>query len=292
MAIPYSETYAQALDDHLRIKHDGSWKYVEDVQVKHAGSWRDVKEVYVKHAGTWRMVHEGEHFLFNATIGSNSTSEWSLSSHISGLGYGGNKIKGVVTVNAVRSQVNLGNFSNDSKVYLRVNSNQRITGKGGDGGNRGGQNGQGGQRALYTRTPFILDNAGVIAGGGGGGAGGNNAQCTYQNTYYYGCMKGNQCSGTSQNFSTANGGGGGGGAGYPGGQGKHGGQNGQQWGGGGGGGNDGCGSNSGGQGGNLGAGGQNAGGSGGGGGTAIDGWSERYAQNGSGDGDIRGGKTN
>ena len=126
MGIPYSTTYAQALDKHLRVKQGGTWQYVEDVNVKHSGSWRDVKEVWIKQSGTWRLIHEGEHFLFNASINSNSTSEWSLASHISGLGYGGNKIKGAVIVNSVRSQVNLGNFSNDSKVYLRINSNKRI----------------------------------------------------------------------------------------------------------------------------------------------------------------------
>ena len=195
--------------------------------------------------------------------------------------------------NVVRNQLNLGNFSSDSKVYLRINMNNRITGNGGNGGSRGGNNGGNGQRAMYTRTKFILDNAGTIAGGGGGGAGGNNAQCTYTNTYYYGCMKGQQCPGTDTQYSEAKGGGGGGGAGYPAGNGGgDGAQNGQQWDGGGGGGNGGCGSNSGGGGGNLGQAGQNAGGTGGSAGVGIDGWSYRIAQAGNNDGDIRGAKIN
>ena len=39
------------------------------------------------------------------------------------------------------------------------------------------------------RTPFIMDNGGIIAGGGGGGGGGRNSNCVYQNTNYFSCMK-------------------------------------------------------------------------------------------------------
>ena len=172
MAVPYSNSIAQALDGHLRIKESNDWKYVEDVQVKDGGSWRDVKEVWVRHSGSWRLVHEGEHFLFDITLGSNSNTQWSLSSYISGQGYSGNKIKGAITVNNVQQRMNLNNFSSDSRVYLRINSNKRIVGKGGNGGTRGGQNGQNGQRALRSEgTRFIIDNGGIIAGGGGGGGG-------------------------------------------------------------------------------------------------------------------------
>lgn len=301
MAIPYNTTQSgtsirDALERHLRIKHNGTWEYAEDVNVKHSGAWRDVKEVWVKHAGSWRLVHDGEHFLFQATLSSNAQNEFNLGNWISSQGYSGNKIKGAVIVANVQQQVNLGNFSSDSRVYLRINTDKRITGRGGNGGAKGGNNGGSGQRGLYTRTNFILDNGGVIAGGGGGGAGGNNSNCVYQNTNYFSCQKGEQCSELVQNQSPAYGGGGGGGAGYPGGNGGgDGGNNGQQWGGGGGGGNDGCGSNSGGGGGDLGQNGQNApggGGSGGSAGTAIDGWSYRYSQSGSNDGDIRGAKNN
>ena len=298
MAIPYNTTVTgtsirDALDKHLRVKHSGSWQHVEDVNVKHSGAWRDVKEVWIKQGGSWRLVHEGEHFLFNVQINDAGTGDWSLANWITGQGYNGNKIKGAVIVNSVRQQLNLGNFSSDSKVYLRINVNSRITGKGGNGGTRGGQNGQNGQRALYTRTNFILDNAGTIAGGGGGGAGGNNAQCTYTNTYQYGCMKGQQCQGTDTQYSESRGGGGGGGAGYPGGSGAdYLGNGGQQWGGGGGGANEGCNAVSGGKGGDLGQNGDNASGTGGSSGTGIDGWSYRYGQSGNNDGDIRGPKIN
>ena len=289
----------------MRIKQGGGWQHAEDVQVKHSGSWRDTKEVWVKHSGSWRLVHEGEHFLFSVEVTTTLNGEFSLPLWISAVGgYSGNKIKGLLTIgsatnanitNVVRNQVNLGNFSSDSKVYLRINANCRITGRGGNGGTRGGQNGSGGQRGLYTRTPFIMDNGGVVAGGGGGGGGGNNSNCVYQNTNYFSCQKGQQCSELVQNQSPAYGGGGGGGAGYPGGTGYNGGQNGQNWSGGGGGGNGGCGSNSGGKGGDLGQSGQNApggGGNGAGSGTAIDGWSYRYSQSGNNDGDIRGATNN
>ena len=300
MAIPYNTTVTgtsirDALDRHLRIKHGGTWQHCEDVQIKHSGAWRDTKEVWVKSGGTWRLVHEGEHFLFQAELSGNAQNEFNLGTWISNQGYSGNKIKGAVIVNNLQQQVNLGNFSSDSKVYLRINANCRITGRGGNGGTQGGQNGSGGQRGLYTRTNFIMDNGGVVAGGGGGGGGGNNSNCVYQNTNYFSCQKGQQCSELVQNQSPAYGGGGGGGAGYPGGTGYNGGQNGQNWSGGGGGGNDGCGSNSGGKGGDLGQSGQNApggGGNGAGSGTAIDGWSYRYSQSGNNDGDIRGATNN
>ena len=185
MAVPYNTTVTgtsirDALGGHLRIKQGGTWQHAEDVQVKHSGSWRDTKEVWVKHSGSWRLVHEGEHFLFSVEITNTVNGEFSLPNWISSQGYGGNKIKGLVTIgsatnanvtNVVRNQLNLGNFSSDSKVYLRINMNNRITGNGGNGGSRGGNNGGNGQRAMYTRTKFILDNAGTIAGGGGGNLG-------------------------------------------------------------------------------------------------------------------------
>ena len=86
MAVPYSDSIAEALDGHLRIKHDGAWKYAEDVQVKDGGAWRDTKEVYVKSGGSWRLIHEGEHFLFNVELSSDSNTQWSLGSYILGLG--------------------------------------------------------------------------------------------------------------------------------------------------------------------------------------------------------------
>jgi len=293
MAVPYSDSIAQILDGHLRIKHSGGWKYAEDVQVKDGGSWRDVKEVYVRHSGSWRLVHEGDHFLFNVNIVGGNTP-WSLADYITNVGYTGNKIKGAITVNNVQRRMNLNNFSSDSKVYLRINSGKRIVGAGGNGGNRGGNNGGNGQRALRSEgTPFIIDNGGIIAGGGGGGGGGNNSNCVYQNTNYFGCQKGEQCSELVQNQSPAYGGGGGGGAGTPGGQGKNGGNNGQSFSGGGGGASDGCGSNTGGGGGDLGQNGQNAtGGNGGTKGTGVEGWNHKLSAENDGNGDIRGGTTN
>ena len=200
MSIPYSNAIAEVLDKHLRIKDGGSWKYVEDVRIKHSGTWEDVKEVYIRHDGSWHLVHEGEHFLFNHTLTSNAQNEFSLASWISSQGYSGNKIKGALTVNNLQQRVNLGNFSSDSRVYLRINSNKRISGKGGNGGQRGqnsASNGQNGQRALYTRTSFIINNGGIIAGGGGGGAGGRNGTITQTIQETNNCMKGSQCTNLS-----------------------------------------------------------------------------------------------
>ena len=220
MAIPYNTTNAgtsirNALR-HSSIKVSGNWQHIEDIRVKQSGTWRDTKEVYVRSGGSWRLVHEGEHFLFNAVLNSNSQSEFSLSSWISGQGYGGNKIKGAVTISGsvTRRQVNLGNFSSDSIIYLRLETNNRIQSRGGNGGNVG-NNGQSGQRALYTRTKFILDNGGIIAGGGGGGSGGNNSNYTYNVQQSYGCQKGSTCYRDTAVTDFIPGGGGGGGAGYP-----------------------------------------------------------------------------
>ena len=302
MSIPYSNAIAEVLDKHLRIKDGGSWKYVEDVRIKNGGTWADVKEVYIKSGGTWHLVHEGEHFLFNVTLNSSNQSDWSLSSYISGQGYGGNKIKGLVTVGGgiTRRQMNLGNFSSDSIIYLRIEGGNRIQSRGGNGGNVG-NNGANGQRALYTRTKFILDNGGIIAGGGGGGSGGNNSNYTYNVQQAYGCQKGSTCYRETPVTEFVPGGGGGGGAGYPNSNGGTGGDTGYN----GGAGNYNSGgsagpaaqngtSNVGGVGGNLG---QNGGDSPGGGtpgssGTAIDGWSYRVGQSGNNDGDIRGPKVN
>ena len=308
MAIPYNTTNAgtnvrEALG-HSSIKVGGGWNHLEDIQVKVSGSWRDTKEVWVKSGGTWRLVHEGEHFLFKHDLNTNSSGNFDLAGWVSNF-YGGNKVKGLLTVtsNKNRQQVNLGNFSSDSLIYLRLESGARIQGHGGNGGNAtgagvgSGPNGQNGQRALYTRTAFILDNGGMIAGGGGGGDGGNNTYHQYNQEQSYPCQKGETCYTTNQNQDFKAGGGGGGGAGYPGGNGglggsnNYNGQNGNQNNGGSGG--DyvgGSASHAGGDGGGIGNNGQNAtgGGSPGQAGVSIDGWNLKINSLGSGNGDIRG----
>ena len=309
MAIPYNTTNAgtsvrNALR-HSSIRTSSGYQHIEDIQVKHSGAWRDTKEVWVKSGGAWRLVHEGEHFLFKRDLTSNIQAEFNLAGWITGQGYNGTKIKGLLTVkqNVQHQQVTLGNFSSDSIVYLRLESGARIQGRGGNGGNAtgagvgSGPNGQNGQRALYTRTPFIIDNGGMIAGGGGGGDGGNNTYHQYNQEQSYPCQKGETCYTTNQNQDFKAGGGGGGGAGYPGGSGGNGGsnnyngQNGNQNNGGQGG--DyvgGSSSHSGGNGGGIGNNGQNAtgGGSPGQAGVSIDGWNLKINSLGSGDGDIRG----
>ena len=164
MAVPYNSTIASYLDGHTHVKKDGTWQIAEDIQVKHSGAWRDTKAVYVKSGGSWRTVHDGEHFLFSYVQSGNDASEFNLASYISGLGYGGNLIKGCVQINAKRQRVNLGSFSSASKVYLGVATYGSIKGRGGNGGNRGGQNGSGGQTSVYSGgTPFILNNAGAVS---------------------------------------------------------------------------------------------------------------------------------
>ena len=295
MALPYrdyttvgSNVLVENYLQHSKIKVAGAWKAFEDVHVKHAGSWRDVKEVHVKHGGSWRLVHEGEHFHFKHDLSRDSTGDFNLATWVSNF-YSGNKVKGLLTVgdsttqnvSYKRRQVNLGNFSSDSIIYLRLNLNCRISAAGGNGGNVGG-NGQNGQRALYSRTPFVIDNAGSIWGGGGGGAGGNDSNYTYPVQQSFSCQKGETCQETNNVTEFVPGGGGGGGAGYPAGSGGSGGSNaynganGQTDAGGGGGGaaQNGT-SNVGGKGGNPGENGENTpgGGTEGSAGTAIDGWS-------------------
>ena len=320
MAIPYNETNAgtsvrDALG-HSSIKVGNTWTHLEKIHVKHNNAWQETKEVYVKQGGSWRLVHEGEHFLFNVSLsGNDNSSDWSLANYISNQGYTGNKIKGLVTItqNSRRRQVNLGSFSSDSLIYLRLELNARIQARGGDGGNAtgagsgSGPNGSNGQRALYTRTNFILDNASIIAGGGGGGGGGVNSYYQYIVQQSFPCRKGDTCyqDQTVQEFIY--GGGGGGGAGYPnssGGSGGsssgNGGNGGYNSGGGGGSAANnpqpGVTSHGGGDGGNLGQNGQNgtSGGNAGSSGTAINGWSYRAGQSGNGynQTNIRGPKNN
>ena len=304
MAIPYTTAEADELGTHVHRKDGNTWRYVEDVY-KHVGAdgWKDVKEVWYKSGGTWRLVHEGEHFLFKTTLSTNAENQWSLSTYITGQGYTGNKIKGVVVVNNAQQRVNLNNYQNGSRILLVVNSGKKISGRGGNGGNASGGNGQNGQRALYSGgTPFKLNNAGVIAGGGGGGGAGNHGQCSYQTTQYVSCMKGQQCAQQQTQYSQSGGGGGGGGAGFPGGSGGTcpntnpqggNGSGGSQTAGGGPGSAGGCGgATGGGKGGNLGQDGQNSGGNGGTKGWGIQGVNHKYGTYGSGDGDIRGGTTN
>ena len=165
MAIPYNTTNAgtnvrEALR-HSSIRSGGSYKHIEDIQVKHAGAWRDTKEVWVKSGGTWRLVHEGEHFLFKHDLNTNSSGNFDLAGWVSNF-YSGNKVKGLLTVtsNKNRQQVNLGNFSSDSLIYLRLESGARIQGHGGNGGNAtgagvgSGPNGQNGQRALHQNCIY------------------------------------------------------------------------------------------------------------------------------------------
>ena len=108
MAIPYNTTQSgtsirDALERHLRIKHNGTWEYAEDVNVKHSGAWRDVKEVWVKHAGSWRLVHDGEHFLFQATLSSNAQNEFNLGNW--------SLVRDIVVIK-LRVQLSLLSFSN------------------------------------------------------------------------------------------------------------------------------------------------------------------------------------
>ena len=125
MAIPYNTTnqgtsVRNALG-HSSVRDGHTWRHVEDIHIKDGTNWRETKEVYVRSGGSWRLVHEGEHFLFNVSLsGNDNSSDWSLSNYISNQGYSGNKIKGS---NSRSRQVNMGNFSNDSLVYVRLENN-------------------------------------------------------------------------------------------------------------------------------------------------------------------------
>ena len=279
MALPYNDEEARVLDEHLELKIGGNWRNLENVYVKSGGQWRTSKQVYIKQGGSWRTIHNSDVFRFKVTLNGNTNSTFNLSSWLSGQGWNGSQtIKGVVETNRYQggnTAMNLGNIN--GRVYLKINSGQRIQGRGGNGGNRGGSNGGGGSTGLYTRTSVAIRNDGLLAGGGGGGGGGNNGTCNATANYQSGCMKGSQCTGSYQYSYGVNGGGGGGGAGLPGGSGSGGGGNGNADGGGGGGGSSGCGSNGGGSGGGIGQNGQNSSCSGGTRGAYIDGASYVYS---------------
>jgi len=267
MALPYDAGIANYLSPtyHSRIKHSGTWRWVDQLSVRHSGSWRTVKQAYVKSGGSWRKFHDAENvFTFYVTLSGTRTSTFNLNTWLTTSGYqspslgrtynNGDRIRGVIHVTGKQGGdpgINIGNFGGESRVYIKVNSNCRIAGRGGNGGNIG-SGGQSAGTALYTRTGVFIENNGQLWGGGGGGRGGNNGQCV--GTYYYNYNCGKNCyrQGTGYNYNPASGGGGGGGAGIPAGAGRQRGNNGSYNSGGNGGSGNGCGSNSGGKGGNPG----------------------------------------
>ena len=293
MALPYDAGIANYLSPtlHSRIKSGGTWRWVDQLSVKSGGSWRTVKQAYVKSGGSWRKFHDAENvFTFYVTLSGTRTSTFNLSNWLNNSGYvspslgrtynNGDRIRGVIHVTGKQGGdpgINIGNFGSDSRIYIKVNSNCRIAGRGGNGGNIG-SGGQSAGTALYTRTGVYVENNGQMWGGGGGGRGGNNGQCV--GTYYYNYNCGKNCyrQGTGYNYNPASGGGGGGGAGIPAGAGRQRGNNGSYNSGGNGGSGNGCGSNAGGKGGNPG---QNASGgnsgSNGNSGNYIDGASYVYS---------------
>ena len=268
MGLPYDAAIANYLSPtyHSRIKSGGTWRWVDQLSVKSGGSWRTVKQAYVKSGGSWRKFHDAENvFTFSVTLTGTRTSTFNLGTWLTTSGYNspslgrvynnGDRIRGLITVDGNAGGnpgIYIGSFTSGSIVYIKVNSNRRIAGRGGNGGNVGA-GGQSAGTALYTRTPVYIQNNGNMWGGGGGGRGGNNGQCV--GTYYYNYNCGKNCyrQGTGYNYNPANGGGGGGGAGIPAGSGgNRGGNSGSYNSGGNGGSGNGCGSNSGGKGGNPG----------------------------------------
>ena len=192
MGLPYDSGVANYLSPtyHSRIKHDGTWRWVDQLSVKSGGSWRTVKQAYVKSGGTWRKFHDAENvFTFSVELSGTRTSTFNLGTWLSTSGYvspslgrtynSGDRIKGIIHVTGTQGGnpgVYIGNFGNESRVYIRINSNCRIAGYGGNGGNIDAS-GQSAGTALYTRTGVFIENNGNLWGGGGGGRGGNNGQC-------------------------------------------------------------------------------------------------------------------
>ena len=198
MALPYDSGIANYLSPkyHSRIKSGGTWRWVDQLSVKHSGSWRTVKQAWVKSGGSWRKWHDTENvFTFYVQLAGTRTSTFNLSNWLTTSGYNspslgrvyqnGDRIKGVIHVTGKAGGnpgINIGNFGGQSTIYIKVNNNCRIAGRGGNGGNIG-SGGQSAGTALYTRTGVFIENNGQMWGGGGGGRGGNNGQCV--GTYYY-----------------------------------------------------------------------------------------------------------
>ena len=184
MGLPYDSGIANYLSPtyHSRIKSGGTWRWVDQLSVKSGNSWRTVKQAYVKSGGNWRKYHDTENvFTFYVTLGGTRTSTFNLSNWLSNSGYvsptlgrtynNGDRIRGVIHVTGTQGGnpgINIGNFGGESRVYIKINSNCRIAGYGGNGGNIGG-GGQSAGTALYTRTGVFIENNGNMWGGGGGG---------------------------------------------------------------------------------------------------------------------------
>ena len=108
MAIPYDTTNAgtsvrNALR-HSSIRTGGSYKHIEDIQIKHS-EHGEILRKYGENLVIMAIVH-GEHFLFNATEIVVRMIE-SIKLYLR-TGYGGNKIKGLVTLSKgiTRRQMN------------------------------------------------------------------------------------------------------------------------------------------------------------------------------------------
>ena len=231
MALPYDSNVANYLSPtlHSRAKSGGTWRWADQLSVRHSGSWRTVKQAYVKSGGSWRKFHDAENvFTFSVNVSGTRTSTFNLGSWLTSSGYNspslgrtynnGDRLRGLITITGKAGGnpgVYIGSFTSGSIVYIRINNNCRIAGRGGNGGNVGNGANSGGGTALYTRTPVYIENNGQMWGGGGGGRGGNNGQCV--GTYYYNYNCGKNCyrQGSGNNYNPASGGGGGGGAGIP-----------------------------------------------------------------------------
>ena len=181
----------------ISLKRSGSYTIPDKIYVKEAGLWKECIGVYANKDGAWTQV-----FVNNVTItlsGLVTNSPFNIWDEVT------KRIGSVpypVVANVIlESGCNVvdkeddgttnngfaltdGNFSAGSVINLTLNANSSITGRGGNGGygadsqNGNGKVGQKGTNAIYTRTPMVIDNNGVIGGGGGGGGGGN-GQRTY-----------------------------------------------------------------------------------------------------------------
>ena len=172
----------------IYVKNSGSFQEPSKIFIKNSGVWQECSAVYVKNSGVWQQAFIN---AVNITLSGlvKNLNVWD--EVVSAIGSVAYPVIANVTLNSgcyvVGTSVTgyaftAGSLPSGSIINLTLNSGAYLTGRGGNGGygsnseNYGGQNGNAAGHAIYTRTPLVITNNGVIGGGGGGGGGGKGFQ--------------------------------------------------------------------------------------------------------------------
>ena len=172
----------------IYVKNSGSFQEPSKIFIKDSGVWKECSAMFVKNSGVWQQAFTNS---VNITLSGlvKNLNVWN--EVVAAIGSVAYPVIANVTLNSgcyvVGTSVTgyaftAGSLPSGSIINLTLNSGAYLTGRGGNGGygsnseNYGGQNGNAAGHAIYTRTPLVITNNGVIGGGGGGGGGGKGFQ--------------------------------------------------------------------------------------------------------------------